>query len=95
MTATVNETKRPWALEELPPFPLIAIRLLRMLAQEDVDVNEVSRVIAADPVFVTRVLQMANSPLFALECQVRTLSHAIILLGLSLVRAIAVTRALG
>jgi putative nucleotidyltransferase with HDIG domain len=42
----------------------------------------------------TRVLQLANSPLFALERQVRTISHAIILLGLDRVKAITFTRAL-
>ena len=47
------------------------------------------------PVFATRVLQMANSPLFALTAQVKTLSHAIVVLGLARVRSITVTRALG
>jgi HD-like signal output (HDOD) protein len=46
-------------------------------------------------VFASRVLQMANSPLFALQTQVKTISHAIVLLGLDRVKAITVTRALG
>jgi len=66
-----------------------------MLAKEEVDTVEVGRLIAAEPVFATRVLQMANSPLFALERQVKTISHAIVLLGLERVKAITVTRALG
>jgi putative nucleotidyltransferase with HDIG domain len=85
----------PWALDKLPPFPLVATRLMQLLAREDVDITEVGRMISAEPVFATRVLQMANSPLFALTAQVKTISHAIVVLGLSRVKAITVTRALG
>ena len=84
----------PWALDELPPFPWVAKRLMATLARENVDITEVGKLIAAEPVFATRVLQLANSPLFALERQVRTISHAIILLGLDRVRAITFTRAM-
>ncbi len=85
----------PWALENLPPFPAVATRLMQMLAQEDWDVTAVSRLISAEPVFATRLLQMANSPLFALARQVKTISHAIVVVGLTRVKAITVTRALG
>lgn len=84
----------PWALDELPPFPWVAKRLMATVSREDVDISEVGKLIAAEPVFATRVLQLANSPLFALERQVRTISHAIILLGLDRVKAITFTRAL-
>jgi putative nucleotidyltransferase with HDIG domain len=86
--------RTPWALDELPPFPWVAKRLMATVSKEDVDIHEVGKLIAAEPVFATRVLQLANSPLFALERQVRTISHAIILLGLDRVKAITFTRAL-
>ena len=84
----------PWALDELPPFPWIAKRLMATLARENVDITEIGKLIAAEPVFATRTLQLANSPLFAQEKQVRTISHAIILLGLDRVKAITFTRAM-
>jgi putative nucleotidyltransferase with HDIG domain len=84
----------PWALDDLPPFPWVAKRLMATVSKEDVDIHEVGKLIAAEPVFATRVLQLANSPLFALQRQVRTISHAIILLGLDRVKAITFTRAL-
>jgi putative nucleotidyltransferase with HDIG domain len=96
-TLPVEETsakRAPWALDDLPPFPWVAKRLMATLAQEDVDITEIGKLIAAEPVFATRVLQLANSPLFALERQVRTISHAIILLGLDRVKAITFTRAM-
>jgi len=85
----------PWALENLPPFPVVAARLMTALSDEDVNITEAGKLIASDPVFASRVLQMANSPLFALQRQVKTISHAIVVLGLQRVKVITVTRALG
>ncbi len=85
----------PWALANLPSFPVVATRLIALLSKEDVNIHEAGRIIAADPAFATRVLQMANSPLFALERQVKTISHAIVILGVQRVKAISLTRALG
>ena len=85
----------PWALDKLPPFPAVATRLMEVLAHEDWDVSAVSQLIAAEPVFATRLLEMANSPLFALTRQVKTISHAIVVVGLARVKAITLTRALG
>jgi putative nucleotidyltransferase with HDIG domain len=85
---------KPWALDDLPPFPAVATRLLEVLSRENAHITGVGRIIAAEPVFASRVLQMANSPLFALQAQVKTISHAIVLLGLERVKAITVTRAM-
>src|SRR5207244_3338755 len=70
-------------------------RLLHVLSHENVNINEIAKIVAAEPVFATRVLQMANSPLFAIRQQVRAIPHAINLLGLARVRAITVTRVMG
>lgn len=86
--------KAPWALDQLPPFPAVAVQLLRLFADPDVHITEIGRIIAAEPVFATRVLQMANSPLFAARTEVKSLSHAIVLLGLNRVKAITITRAM-
>lgn len=85
----------PWALDQLPPFPWVATRLMQLYSEPDVSISEIGRIIALEPVFAARVLQTANSPLFSTRAEVRSLSHAIILLGLNRVKAITITRALG
>lgn len=85
----------PWALEKLPPFSPVALRLVALLSDDNVHVDQVSRFIAAEPVFAARILQLANSPLFALMRQVTSIPQAVILVGLERVKAIALTRALG
>src|ERR1700676_18145 len=88
-------TKAPWAQDKLPPFPVVATRLLHTLAKENVEISEIGKTIAADPVFATRLLQMANSPLFALQQQVKTIPHAVMVLGFERVKAVTLTRSLG
>ena len=83
-----------WALNELPAFPGVATRLMQMFAEPDISISEIGRVIALDSVFAARVLQTANSPLFGARAQVKSISHAIILLGLRRVKAVTITRAL-
>jgi putative nucleotidyltransferase with HDIG domain len=85
----------PWALDRLPPLPMVAVRLIQLFANPDVHITEIGRIIAVEPVFAARVLQMANSPLFAARSQVTSISHAIVLLGLNRVKAITITRAMG
>jgi len=94
-TSQPQPATTPWALEKLPPFSVVATRLMQVLSKSDVHITEVGQIVAAEPVFASRVLQMANSSLFSLERQVRTISHAIVLLGLDRVRSIALTRAMG
>ena len=85
----------PWALDKLPPFPVVATRLLHALSREDVEISEIGKMIAVEPVFATRLLELANSSLFALQQQVKTISHAVMVLGLGRVKGIVVTRSLG
>jgi len=94
-TRTPETDAAPWALADLPPFPAVALRLLELLSQEDVDVEEVARLIAAEPVFAADVLRVANSALYGRRAQVRSISQAVIVLGLERVRGISLTRAFG
>jgi putative nucleotidyltransferase with HDIG domain len=88
------ETKvieRPWALSTPPPFPAVAMKVLELLGQEDVDVRQVVRWLQADAVFSGEMLRVANSALYGTSGQIRSVHHATITLGLDFVKALAVT----
>ena len=87
--------RTPWALENLPPFPAVATQLLQVVSREDVNLNEVGRFISSEPVFAADVLQIANSPAFGLRSQVKSITHAIVVLGLERIKGISLTRAFG
>jgi HD-like signal output (HDOD) protein len=85
----------PWALRNLPPFPGVAIQLLQILSQDDVRITDIGRLVSAEPIFAADVLQVANSALFGLRSRVKTIPHAVVVLGLERVKGIALTRAFG
>jgi putative nucleotidyltransferase with HDIG domain len=85
----------PWALTNLPPFPAVALRLLSLLSQEDTNLDDVARLIAAEPVFAADLLRVANSAMYGTRSQVRTITQAVLILGLERVRGIGLTRAMG
>ena len=46
---------------DLPSFPDVAVRVRKALANEEVEIEQVVRVISAEPALATRLLQVANS----------------------------------
>ncbi len=88
----MQQTTRPWALSTPPPFPAIAMKVLELLGHEDsVDVREVVRWLQADPVFSGEMLRVANSALYGLRTEIRSVHQATINLGLDFVKAVAIT----
>lgn len=73
----------------LPTLPGVAIQILDLCEQEDVDFSRLAGVIAQDPALSARVLQIVNSPYYALPRRVATLDHAAVLLGAHAVRTVA------
>lgn len=79
----------PWALRLVPPFPSVAQRILALVGRDDVRIDEVSALVRMDPSFSAELLRFANSALFSVRREISSLSHAILLLGLDRVSAIA------
>jgi len=79
----------PWALRLLPPFPAIASRILALASKEDVNVNELGRLVRMDPSFSAELLRFANSPLFNVRREVTSLAQAISLVGTERVKTMA------
>jgi HD-like signal output (HDOD) protein len=46
---------------ELPSFPDVAVRVRKVLADENVSTEQIARVVASDPGLIARVLMLANS----------------------------------
>ncbi|MCW5982320.1 MAG: HDOD domain-containing protein [Bryobacteraceae bacterium] len=85
---------RPAALRELPPFPPVAARLMRLLAQETPSLKEIADLIRTDAVFASQVLRLANSSLFSLRYQVVDILHAVAVLGLNRISGLVMTVAM-
>jgi HD-like signal output (HDOD) protein len=75
----------------LPVMPEVAHSLIKTLSNEDADVIAVRNVIARDPALTATLLRMANSAIFGLSRSVKTLESAISVVGMSQIRARAIS----
>ena len=89
MTETAARPQAPWALRLIPPFPAVANRVLGLVSREDVGLEEIGEVVQMDPSFSAEILRFANSPLFGVRREVRSVVHAIIMLGVDRVKTMA------
>jgi EAL and modified HD-GYP domain-containing signal transduction protein len=68
-------------MPDLPAETLNRIRLLQCIASNDLNYREVETIIKCDPALCYRLLRYLNSALFSLPCSVRSVRHALSLLG--------------
>src|ERR1700685_1296354 len=80
-------------LRQIPTTPAVLIPLLRYLEQpvEQLDVQEITGLLAQDKSLAAQCLQMANSPLFGRWQKVDSLRAAVIGLGFQRVGDIAMS----
>ena len=80
---------------ELPSFPDVAIRVRRVLADEDVSAKDVVRVVGSEPALAARMMQMANSAALGyIGRPLADLRAAITRIGFNLVRSAAISFAM-
>lgn len=92
--ASVAHPEIPHLLQDLPALPTISTRLLAMIGRADVDLKSVSSLIASDGALTGEVLRIANSSLFGLRNEVRTILQAIAYLGIERTKSLAWTVAI-
>ena len=78
-------------LRQLPPFPAVATKLLRVLSTEDVHVKEIVNLIRADPALASELMRVVNSALYGFPSRISSIQNAVTLLGLQTVRSFALT----
>ena len=76
-----DEVCLPWAHLRLPPFPHVAIRIMQLANNENVQLHQLSDLISTDPGFASEVLMVANSPLYAPRYPATGILQAIAVLG--------------
>jgi HD-like signal output (HDOD) protein len=80
---------------ELPSFPDIAIKVRKVLADDDVNLEMVVRVVGSEPTLAARLLQIANSAAVNRSGkQVTDLRSAVQRMGLNMVRSAAIAFAM-
>ena len=79
---------------ELPMFSGTAVRIQRAFQVDEVDIEEVVRLISSDPAIAARVLELANSAAIRGNRQITDLRQAVVRMGDKLVQSSVMTFAL-
>ena len=82
------------ASPRLPSLPAVALEVIGLSQEPDLEVAHLAETIANDPALAGKILRMANSSFYAQAGTVSTINQAIILLGLNDVRSLALSFAL-
>ena len=75
---------------EIPSIPLILIKIIQSLDEDTSSAKELEALILHDPSLSARILRLANSAFYSFYTRVKTISHAIALLGMNLVTSLAI-----
>lgn len=82
------------SIGDLPPMPVVATKVLQLLQSPETDFDQLGQTISADPAVSARLLKVANSTFFSLKRQVKTLDHAIALVGERTLRSLVLAASL-
>jgi len=78
-------------IKSLPTLPGIIARLGSLAENDKVSSQEIARVVSADQVLSAKVLRLVNSAFYGFPGRVSTVSNALILLGVNVVKSLAIT----
>lgn len=81
----------PWAHMHLPPFPQVAVRVLQLAGNENVQLQQLCDLISSDPAFASEVLMVANSVLYAPHYSSSSILEAIAVLGANTLQGMCIT----
>lgn len=81
----------PWAHLRLPPFPMVAMRVLQLVNKENVQLHQLAELISSDPAFASEVLTVANSPVYALRYPVNNIMQAVAVMGGNALQGMCIT----
>ncbi len=75
-------------IDTLPTIPGVLKKLLKVVEDQRVSLNEIGTFVSNDPVLTTKVLKMVNSPVYGFPGRISSISQAVILLGLNVVKGL-------
>jgi putative nucleotidyltransferase with HDIG domain len=75
---------------EMPSIPLVLTKILQVLDDDFASAKQLEELILHDPPLSARILKLSNSAFYSFRAEVKTISHAISLLGINLVKSLAI-----
>jgi len=79
------------AVKDLPTLPSVLDEVSRLVEDETSSPEQVAKIIARDQVLSAKVLKMVNSPIYGFPRRINTVQHALVLLGLNVIRGLIIS----
>jgi HD-like signal output (HDOD) protein len=91
-TTPDKETRKmSWAHLRMPPFPQVALKVLQLASNENVQLGKLGELISSDPAFASEVLTIANSILYAPRYPIKSILQAIEVMGANHLQGLCLT----
>lgn len=75
-------------IDSIPTLPTVAGRLIEMALSEETTANEIGDLISKDPALTAKLLKAVNSSSYGMRSEVKSVSHAISIIGRSALRSL-------
>jgi putative nucleotidyltransferase with HDIG domain len=82
-------------LRKLPMRPTAVTHVLATLDDPEANAEDIASALGSDPSLTARILHLANSPYFGLSGKIGSIERAVVALGASVLRSLAVSSAAG
>lgn len=91
MMSSDDIVKKLNEIKDLPTLPVITFEVNKMLANDRITVDKLSKTIEKDQVIVSKLLKLVNSSFFGVRSRVGSVSEAVVRLGFNSVRNVIVS----
>jgi putative nucleotidyltransferase with HDIG domain len=91
MSAVLDYRRKLYAIRDLPTLPAIAQKVLTLADDDDSGLEKLSAIITSDQSLSIRVLSMANSAYYGNRGKVGTIRHAVVVIGLNMLKQVALS----
>lgn len=82
------------AIERLQPIPQAALKILRLIDEEEYDIRLLAAELRTDQVLSAQTLKVANSVMFANRTPIESIDHALMFLGVNLLAQFVIAAAI-
>ncbi len=92
-SALPGKTEIDRTVERLQPVPQAALKIMRLIDDEEYDIRTLAAELRMDQVLSARTLQLANCVMLASRNRIESIDHALMYLGVNLLMKVVITAA--
>ena len=78
-------------IESMPTLPTVTFRVMEITGDAKSSANDLMKIISPDVSLTTKILKIANSPLYGLTREISSIQHALTILGFKEVRNLVIS----